>query len=87
MENLGKRSRVRDKSITKRIQDIEKRISGVKDTIEDVDTTIKENTKSKNLFIQEIQEDTMKRPDLRIIDIEESKDSHLTGPVTPSKKL
>ena len=31
IENLGKKSQVKDTSITKRIQEIEKRISGAKD--------------------------------------------------------
>ena len=34
IENLGKRSRVIDASITKRIQEIEERISGTEDTKE-----------------------------------------------------
>jgi hypothetical protein len=44
---------------------------------------VKENTKSKKLLTQNIQEiqDTMRRPNLRIIGIEESKDSQPRGPV------
>jgi hypothetical protein len=37
IENIGKRSRVIDTSITKRIQEIEERISGAEDTIENID--------------------------------------------------
>jgi uncharacterized coiled-coil protein SlyX len=71
-------------SIINRIQDIEERISGAEDTIENIDkTTVKENAKSKKLLTQNIQEiqDTTRRPNKRIIDIEESKDSQLKGPV------
>jgi uncharacterized coiled-coil protein SlyX len=56
LENLGKRSGVIDASITNRIQEIEERISCVEGTIENIDTTVKENTKSKKLLIQNIQE-------------------------------
>ena len=67
MENLGKRSGVIDVSITNRIWETEDRISGVEDTLEEIDTTVKENSKHKNLVTQSIQEiqDTMKRPNLR----------------------
>ena len=46
--------------------------SGVEDTIEEIDTSVKENVKSKKFLTQNIQEiwDTMKRPNLRIIEIE-----------------
>jgi uncharacterized coiled-coil protein SlyX len=83
IENLGKRSEVIDASITNRIKEIEERISGTEDTIENIDTTVKENAKCKNLLTQNIQEiqGTMRRPNLRIIDIEESKDSQLKGPI------
>ena len=54
IENLGKRSGVIDASITNRIQEIEERISGAEDTIENIDTTVKENTKCKNLLTQNI---------------------------------
>jgi uncharacterized coiled-coil protein SlyX len=50
IENLGKRSGVRDASITNRIQEIEERISGAEDTIENIDTTLKGNTKCKKLL-------------------------------------
>lgn len=42
--------------MTNKIQEIEERISSIEDTIEDNDTTVKENTKSKNLITQNIQE-------------------------------
>jgi len=56
MENLGKRSGVIDASITNRMQKVEEKISGAEDTIENIDTTVKENTKSKKLLTQNIQE-------------------------------
>ena len=48
LENLGKRSRVIDASITNRIQETEERISGAEDTIENIDTTVKEMQKAKS---------------------------------------
>ena len=79
LENLGKRSGVIDASTTNRIQEIEERISEAEDT--NINTTIKENAKCKKLltqYIQEIQE-AMRRPNLRLISIEESKDSQHKG--------
>ena len=69
MENLGKWSGITDVSITNRTQEIEERISGLEDTEEEIDPTLKENSKHKKLLIQSIQkiQDTMKRPNLRII--------------------
>ena len=89
MENLGKRSGITDVSITNRIQEIEERISGVEDTVEEIDTTVKENSKHKKLLTQSIQEiqDTMKRPNLRIIGIEENEDSQLKGPENVFNKI
>jgi methyl-accepting chemotaxis protein len=59
------------------MQEIEERISGAEDTIENIDTAVRENAKSKKLLIQNMQEiqDTMRKPNLRIICIEESEDS------------
>ena len=52
-------------------------------------TTIKENAKCKKILTQNIQEiqDTMRRPNLRIIGIEESDDSQLKGPVNIFNKI
>jgi hypothetical protein len=82
VENLEKRSGIIDVNITNRIQEIEERISGVEDMEEKIDTTVKENSKHKTLLTQNIQniQDTMQRPNLRIIRIEESKDLQLKGP-------
>ena len=52
----------------------DERILGIENTIEEMDTFVKEN-KSKKILTQNIQEiwGTMKRPNLRIIEIEERK--------------
>jgi hypothetical protein len=79
IENPRKRSGVIEATITKRIQEIEERNSGAKDTIENIDTKVKENTKCKKLLTQDTQEIQyiLRRPNLRILGIEESEDSHL----------
>jgi phage terminase Nu1 subunit (DNA packaging protein) len=84
LENLGKRSGVIDASITNRIQEIEERISGAEDTIEN-----NSQKKCKKLLTQNIQEiqDTMRRPNLRIIGIEESEASQLKEPVNIFSKI
>ena len=89
MENLGKRSGVIDASITTRIQKLEERISGAEDIVENTDTTVKENEKFKKLLTQNIQEtqDTMRRPNIRIIGIEDSEDSQFKGPVNIFNKI
>ena len=89
MKNLGKRSRIRDVSISNRIQEIEERNSGVKDTIEEIDTTVNENSKHENILTQNIQEtqDTMKRPNLGIIGREETEESQLQWPANILNKL
>jgi hypothetical protein len=76
MANLGVRSGITDISISNRIQEIKESISCVEDTVEEIDTTVKENSKHKNLLTQSIQEiqDTMKRPNISIIRIEENED-------------
>jgi uncharacterized coiled-coil protein SlyX len=83
IEILGKKSGDIDASISNRIQEIEERISAAEDTIENISTTIKENAKCKNFLTQNIQEiqDTMRRPNLRIIGIDENEDYQLKGPV------
>ena len=52
---------------------MEDRISSIEDTIEEIDSLMKENIKSNKSLTQNIQEtwDTMKKPNLRIIGIEE----------------
>jgi wobble nucleotide-excising tRNase len=71
------------------IQEIEERISGAEDTIENTDSTVKESAKYKKLLTQNIQEiqDTMRRPNLQVIGIEESEDSQLKGTVNIFNKI
>ena len=82
MENLGKRTGTTDKSITDRTQETVQRISGIKDTVKEIDTSVKENVKSKKFLKQYIQEicDTMERPNLRVIGIEEGEEFQIQGP-------
>ena len=79
IETLGKRYGTIDASISNRIQEMEERISGAEDSIEN--TTIKENTKCKKILTQNIQEiqDTMRRPNLQIIGVDENEDFQLKG--------
>jgi uncharacterized coiled-coil DUF342 family protein len=81
IETLGNKSRTIDASISNRIQEMEERISGAEDSIENISTTIKENTKCKKILTQNIQEieDTMKRPNLQIIGVDENEDFQLKG--------
>jgi chromosome segregation ATPase len=82
IETLGKKSETIDVSINNRIQEMEERISGAEDSIENMGTTIKENAKCKKLRIQNIQEiqNTMRRPNVRLIGIDENEDFQLKGP-------
>ena len=80
-EILGKKSGTIDASIRNRMQEMKERISGADsiDSIENMDTTIKENAKCRKILTQNIQEiqDTMRRPNLRIIGIDENEDFQL----------
>jgi hypothetical protein len=71
------------------MQKMEERISGAEDSIENMDTTIKENTNCKKILTQNMQEiqDTMRRPNLRIIGIDENEDFQLKGPVNIFNKI
>ena len=75
-ETLGKKSGTIDASISNIIQEMEERISGAEDSIENIGTTIKENGKFKKILTQKIQEiqDTMRRPNLWIIGVDENED-------------
>jgi hypothetical protein len=63
------------------MQEIEEKISGIEDMIKEIDKLDK-NAKCKKFLTQNIQEmwDTMKRPNLRIIGIEEGEHSQFKGP-------
>ena len=89
IETLGKKSGTIDASISNRIQEMEERISGAEDSIENIGTTIKENTKCKKILTQNIQEiqDTMRRPNLRIIGVDENEDFQLKGPANIFNKI
>ena len=65
---------------------MEERISGAEDSIENMDTTTKRGKKILTQNIQEIQ-DTMRRPNLRITDIEENEDFQLQGPINIFNKI
>jgi SMC interacting uncharacterized protein involved in chromosome segregation len=73
IEILGKKPGTIDVGISNRIQEMEERISGAE---ENMDTTMKENAKCKKILTQNIQkiQDTMRRPNLRIIGIDENED-------------
>jgi hypothetical protein len=68
---------------------MEERISGTEDSTENMGTTINENVKCKKILTQNIQEiqDTMRRPNLRIIGIDENKDFQFKGPVNSFNKI
>ena len=89
IENLEKRSKVIDVSTTDITQGIEEKILAGKDTIENIDKTVKETAKCQKILTQNIQEiqDTTRRPNLRIIGIEESGDFQLIGPVNIFNKI
>jgi hypothetical protein len=78
MENQGKRSEITDVSVTNRIQEMKERIS-----------CVEENSNHKKLLTQSIQEiqDTMKRPNLRIIRIEPNEGSQFKGPKNVFNKI
>jgi hypothetical protein len=88
-ESLGKTSVTIDASISNRIQEMEERISGAEDSIENMDRTVKKNIKFKKIVTQNIQQiqDTMRRPNLRLIGVDENEDFHLKGRVNIFNKL
>jgi hypothetical protein len=89
IETLGKKSGTIDASISNRMQEMEERISDAEDCIENMDTTIKENAKCKKILTQNIQEiqDTMRRPNLGIIGVDENEDFQLKGPGNSFNKI
>jgi hypothetical protein len=89
IEVLGKKSGTIDVSISNRIQEMEERISSSEDSIENMSTTIKENAKCKKILTQNTQEiqDTIRRPNLTIIGIDENKDFQLKGLVNIFNKI
>lgn len=75
-EDLGKRVGITNASITNKIKEIEERISNIEDTIENTDTAVKEKAKFKDFLTHNIHEiqDTMVRPNLITVGIEESEE-------------
>jgi hypothetical protein len=68
---------------------MDKRISGAEKFIENIDERIKENAKFKKILTQNIQEiqDTMRRPNLKIIGINENEEFQLKGPINIFKVI
>ena len=68
---------------------MEERFSGAEDSIENMGTTIRENAKCKKILTQNIQEiqDTMRRPNLQIIGVDENEDFQLKGPANILNKI
>ena len=89
IETLGKKSGNIDASISNRTEEMEERISGAEDSIENIGTTIKENAKCKKILPQNIQEirDTMRRPNLQIIGVDENEYFQLKGPANIFNKI
>ena len=89
MENLGKQTETSGTSITNRIQEIEERISDYEDTIEKINALTKENSKSNKFSSQNIQEiwDIIKKPNLRIIGVEEGEELQIKCPENIFNKI
>jgi hypothetical protein len=85
----GKKSGTIDVSISNIIQEMEERLSAAEDSIENIGTTIKENGKCKKILTQNIQEiqDTMGRPNLQIIGVNENEYFQLKGPANIFNKI
>jgi hypothetical protein len=83
MENIRKRS-----GVTNRIQEKKERISGMEDTIKYDNIKVKGNTKCTRFLKKNIKEiqDTMERPNVIIIGIEEIENSQCKGQETSSTK-
>ena len=89
IETLGKKSGTIDASISNRIQEMEERISGAEDSIENNSTTTKKKYKTKRILTQNIQEiqDTMRKPNLRIIGVDENEHFQLKGTANIFNKI
>jgi hypothetical protein len=89
IETLVKKSGTIDASISNRIQEMEERTSGAEDSIETIGTTTKENGKCKKILSPNIQkiQDTMRRPNLQIIGVDESENFQLKGPANIFNKI
>jgi hypothetical protein len=81
MKSLEIQTITKEASLTTKIEAMKERISGTEDMIEEMDTFDKENIESKTPHTQNFQEirDTMRKPNLRMIWIEEWNEFHLKG--------
>jgi vacuolar-type H+-ATPase subunit E/Vma4 len=88
MEILGKKSGTIHASISNRMKKIEERISGAEDSIENTHNN-KKNAKCKKILTQDIQEiqDTMRRPNLRIVGVDKNKDFQFERPANIFNKI
>lgn len=84
MKNLGGQIKVSDVSFTNRLQDMEERISGHEDKAEAMDKVKKKMLNPKT--IQEIR-DTIKTPNLQVIEIEEGEKLKSKGNNTIFNKI
>jgi hypothetical protein len=68
---------------------MEEKISDAEDSIKNMDTTLKENGKYKKILTQNTQEiqDTMRRPNLMILEVDKNEYYQRNGPVNIFKKL
>jgi hypothetical protein len=68
---------------------MEERISGAENSIENIGKTIKENAKCKKILTQKFQEiqDSMRRPNLWILRVDENENSQLKGPANIVNKI
>jgi hypothetical protein len=68
---------------------MKEKISGAEDSTENMGITIKENAKCKKILTKKIQkiQDTMRRPNLRIIGIAEKQDFQFKGPINIFNKI
>jgi hypothetical protein len=89
IETQGKKSGTIDSNICNRIQETEERISGAEDSIKNICTKIKVNAKCKKILAQNIQEiqDTMTRPNLQIIGVDENEDFQIKRPANIFNKI
>ena len=89
VETLGKKTGTIDVSISNRIQEMEETLSGEEDSIAIMGTKIEENPKCKEILTQNIEEtqNTMRRPNVQIIGVDENEDFQLKGSANIFKKL
>jgi hypothetical protein len=71
------------------MQVMDENTSSIEDTIKEIEISVKENVKSKKSLTQIIQEiwDTMKGPNIQILEREEGENSQLQGPENTFNKM